>query len=297
MTSNKLINRFRVLVESGFRELFTFRLYSIGQKGLGEKTSQIASNEWSRSGDLLAGDTALITGAASGIGAAIAQALAREGARVFLTDIAAEKVEALTQMLLSTGLEAACFAADLNDPTSCDQIVDAVLERFSRVTIMVHSACPRHSGSTLEISDGHWREMFAVNLQAGYRIARRLGKIMFEREIKGRILFVSSLHAWTPRGNPAYTAAKAGMHLMMKEFAKALGPYGIRVNAIAPGLIAPNWFSGAEPTIQVTPLRRIGSPEEVANMAVALLSDRFSSFVTGTTVTVDGGLSLSNWLD
>ena len=297
MIGGKLIEKFRTIAGSKLRNILPSRGPRMTPSSLGEKISSVATNECLRDGDLLAGDTALITGAASGIGAAIALALAQKGARVFLTDIAAEKVEALTQMLLDAGLQAACFAADLNDSTSYDKIVDAAMERFSRVSIMVHAACPTHSGSVLEMSDIYWQEMFTVNLQAGYRVAQRLGKIMVERGIKGRMLFISSLHAQTPRGNPAYSAAKAGMVLMMKEFAKTLGPYGIRVNAIAPGLIAPNWFPGAEPTIQATSLRRIGRPEEVASMAIALLSDHFSGFVTGTTVTVDGGLSLNNWLD
>jgi 3-oxoacyl-[acyl-carrier protein] reductase len=248
-------------------------------------------------GGLLAGDIALVTGAARGIGAAIAQAIAREGARVFLTDMAGEKVGAVAQELENSGSQTAFLTADLKDPASSDKIVDAAIDRFGPVSILVHAASPGFSGSVLELSDSTWNEMIAVNLQAAYRIAKRLGSDMRTHGTKGRMLFITSLHAKTPRGHPAYSAAKAGMVMMMKELAKALGPDGIRVNAIAPGLIAANWYPNANPTVQATPLRRIGTPEEVAEMAIVLLSDRLSSFVTGTTVTVDGGLSLYNWVD
>lgn len=248
-------------------------------------------------GELLKGDIAVVTGAARGIGAGIAHALAREGADVFLTDIAGESVGTVANALAKSGAQADFLAADLRNPAAGDEIVDAAIKRFGPVSIMVHAASPGFSSSALELNDDIWSDMLAVNLEAGYRIARRLGNDMRDRGIKGRMLFITSLHTLTPRGNPAYSAAKAGMTMMMKELAKALGPYGIRVNAIAPGVIAPNWYAEAEPLVRSTPLHRIGSPDEIAGMALALLADRFSSFVTGTTVTVDGGLSLHNWFD
>jgi 3-oxoacyl-[acyl-carrier protein] reductase len=248
-------------------------------------------------GQLLANDVALVTGATSGIGAAIVRALAREGARTFLTDNTTKDVGALAQSLASSGSETAFLAADLNTPSSCDRIVNAAVQKFGPISILVHAASPGSSEPALEVSEGTWDEMLAVNLRAGYRMASQLGKIMMRHKINGRMLFITSLHARTPRGNPAYGAAKAGLEAMMGELAKALGPHGIRVNAIAPGLIAQNWYPKAEPTIRVTPLRRMGKPEDVAGIAIALLVDKFSGFVTGTTVTVDGGLSLHNWLD
>lgn len=256
-----------------------------------------AAQRYSQNGNLLSNDTALITGAARGIGAAIARAVAREGAKVFLTDIANEDVATLARELTDSGAQAAFLAADLKDPSSCDEIIRSAIEQFGPPSIMVHAASPRISGSVLELSDATWNEMFTVNLAAGYRLASALGKDMAERAVKGRMLFVTSLHARTPIGNPAYGAAKAGITILMKELAKKLGPDGIRVNAIAPGLIVPTGYPKAHPIVQATPLRRAGSPEDVASMAIALLADQFSSFVTGATVTVDGGLSLHNWLD
>jgi NAD(P)-dependent dehydrogenase (short-subunit alcohol dehydrogenase family) len=151
------------------------------------------------------------------------------------------------------------------------------------------------------VSDVAWDAMLAVNLRAGFALARGLGREMILRGVKGRMLFITSLHAETPRNLPHYSAAKAGQTMLVKELARALGPHGIRVNAIAPGAIPGGGFdakaAGLDRLAKCTSLRRLGTPEDVAGMAVALLSDRFSAYVTGTTVVVDGGLALHNWIE
>jgi NAD(P)-dependent dehydrogenase (short-subunit alcohol dehydrogenase family) len=124
---------------------------------------------------------------------------------------------------------------------------------------------------------------------------------MQEREIKGRILFMTSLHAESPRNLPHYSASKAGQTMVMKELARAYGPHGIRVNAIAPGAIPGGGFdanaTGVERLTACTSLGRLGTPDDIAGMALALVCDRFSAYVTGTTVVVDGGLALHNWIE
>lgn len=119
--------------------------------------------------------------------------------------------------------------------------------------------------------------------------------------MKGRMLSITSLHAETPRNLPHYSASKAGQTMLVKELARALGPHGIRVNAIAPGAIPGGGFdakgAGIERLARCTSLKRLGTPEEIAGMAVALLADRFSAYVTGTTVVVDGGIALHNWIE
>jgi NAD(P)-dependent dehydrogenase (short-subunit alcohol dehydrogenase family) len=111
------------------------------------------------------------------------------------------------------------------------------------------------------------------------------------------MLFITSLHAETPRNIPHYAAAKAGQTMVVKELARALGPAGIRVNALAPGAVPGGGFNAAAFDFSAKiPLGRLGKPEDMANMAVALLSDRFSGYVTGTTVAVDGGIALYNWI-
>jgi NAD(P)-dependent dehydrogenase (short-subunit alcohol dehydrogenase family) len=143
--------------------------------------------------------------------------------------------------------------------------------------------------------------MLSVNLRAGFVLARGVGREMMARSVKGRMLFITSLHAHTPRNLPHYSAAKAGQTMLVKELARALGPHGIRVNAIAPGAIPGGGFdakaAGLERLSKCTSLQRLGTPEDIAGMALALLSDRFSAYVTGTTVVVDGGLDLHNWIE
>ena len=118
--------------------------------------------------------------------------------------------------------------------------------------------------------------------------------------MRGRMLYITSLHAQSPRNLAHYSAAKAGMTMAMKELARALGPSGIRVNALAPGAVPGGGAANMDDTFQPKrkiPLQRFGTPEDMAGMALALLSDRFSGYVTGVTVPVDGGLALFNWID
>jgi 3-oxoacyl-[acyl-carrier protein] reductase len=148
-------------------------------------------------------------------------------------------------------------------------------------------------GATFE----QWREMLAVNLDAAFCISQIISKQMIEKKIKGRILLVTSLHAESPRNLPHYSAAKAGETMLVKEMAKALGPHGIRVNAVAPGAIPGGGFNAPPAMVEKIPLRRFGTPADVAAIGVAILSERFGAYVTGASVVVDGGMGLHNWID
>ena len=227
---------------------------------------------------LLQGDTALVTGAAGGIGRAIATALAEEGARVFGADLA---------------------EADLSRPGEAVRLAQEAVRRLSKVSLFVHAASPRRQESqkALQVSEAQWREMLEVNLNAGFLIAQALGNHMVENGIKGRMLVVTSLHAWSPRNLPHYSAAKAGQTMVVKELARALGLHGIRVNAIAPGAIPGGGFAAPQAMADKIALKRFGTPAEVAAMAVAVLSERFGAYVTGATIAVDGGIALHNWIE
>jgi NAD(P)-dependent dehydrogenase (short-subunit alcohol dehydrogenase family) len=163
----------------------------------------------------------------------------------------------------------------------------------------VHSASPRRfeSETALAVTEAEWDSMTSVGLRAGFLLGQAAGAHMKARNVKGRILFITSLHAYTPRNLPHYSATKAGQTMIVKELARALGVDGIRVNAIAPGAIPGGGFDASIASFaKMIPLGRTGTPEDVADMAVALLCDRFSRYVTGATFVVDGGLSLYNWI-
>ncbi len=227
---------------------------------------------------LLAGDTALVTGAAGGIGRGIAEALEREGAKVLGSD------------------RADC---DLAAPGAAHALVERAIRELGKVTLFVHAASPRRqeSQSALAVKENEWREMLEINLSAGFLLAQALGRHMKEKKLKGRMLFVTSLHADSPRNLPHYSAAKAGQTMVVKELARALGPHGIRVNAVVPGAVPGGGFNAPAGMVERIPLRRFGTPADVAAMAVAVLSERFGAYVTGASIVVDGGIALHNWID
>jgi NAD(P)-dependent dehydrogenase (short-subunit alcohol dehydrogenase family) len=227
---------------------------------------------------LLQGDTALVTGAGGGIGRAVAAALADEGATVFGADLQ---------------------DADLSRPGEAARLAGEAVRRLGAVSIFVHAASPRRQEAqkALQVAEAEWREMLEVNLNAGFLIAQALGRHMVERAVKGRMLFVTSLHAWSPRNLPHYSASKAGQTMVVKELARALGRHGIRVNAVAPGAIPGGGFAAPQALADKIALQRFGTPAEVAAMAVAVLSERFGAYVTGATIAVDGGIALHNWIE
>ncbi len=248
--------------------------------------------------NLLAGDTALVTGGGNGIGKGIALALAADGARVVFADVDADKGRATEAEARAAGLDATFVLADLRADAGCKALWATTLDRLGSLSILVHCASPRRRevDTVLTVDDDTWDAMIDVNLRAGFRLGRDAGKHMVERKIHGRILYLTSLHAETPRNLPHYSAAKAGTTMVMKELARQFGPDGIRVNAIAPGAIPGGGFQGLPDIVRDIPLGRVGTPDDIAQMAVAMLSERFGRYVTGTTVAVDGGLALITWI-
>ena len=189
--------------------------------------------------------------------------------------------------------------ADLADPSQARLLFDAAVDALGSVSIFVHCASPRRreSETALAVTGAEWDAMLTVGLRSGFMLGQAAGRHMKELNIKGRMLFITSLHAYAPRNLPHYSATKAGQTMVVKELARALGPYGIRVNAIAPGAIPGGGFDADTTALEkMIPMGRTGTPEDVAGMAIALLCDRFSRYVTGTTVAVDGGIALYNCL-
>lgn len=248
---------------------------------------------------LFKGERALVTGSASNIGRGIAVALAREGASVVLADIDSERNASVAREIGSAEASAETITVDLSRPDGWREILEALGDRVP--DLFVHSASPRRHETDvpLAVSEDVWDAMLNANLRSGFMLGREVGRRMVDKGIKGRMLFITSLHAEAPRNLPHYSAAKAGMTMVMKELARALGPAGIRVNALAPGAVPGGGAANIDDTFQPKtkiPLQRFGTPEDMAGMAVALLADRFSGYVTGGTVPVDGGLALFNWI-
>jgi 3-oxoacyl-[acyl-carrier protein] reductase len=167
------------------------------------------------------------------------------------------------------------------------------------VTHFVHSASPprREADHALAVSQETWRRMHAVNLDAGFHLSRELARGLIAAKTPGSFLLLTSLHAGTPRNLPHYSTAKAGMAMLVRELAKTYGRFGIRVNALVPGAIAAGGFVADPSLAKHIPLGRIGRAEDLAPMALAVLSNRLSAYVTGAAIVVDGGLSLMNWFE
>jgi 3-oxoacyl-[acyl-carrier protein] reductase len=243
-------------------------------------------------------EAALVTGAGNGIGRAIALALVGEGVKTVFADISEERVAAAIKAASRPEL-AVPFVGDLAKPDARDALLAHAEARIGRITHFVHSASPprREADHILAVSEETWRQMHAVNIDAGFHLARELAKKLIAAKAPGSFLFLTSLHAETPRNLPHYSSAKAAMAMLVKELAKSLGQYAIRVNALVPGAIAAGGFVANPALAKHIPLGRLGEANDLAPMALAVLSNKVSGYVTGAAITVDGGLALTNWFD
>src|SRR5689334_13772115 len=243
-------------------------------------------------------EAALVTGAGNGIGRAIAQALVGEGVRTVFADVNADRVSAAISASRSPDL-AMPWVGDLAELEACDALLAAADAALGEITHFVHSASPprREADHALAVDRRVWQQMHAVNLDAGFHLARELAKRLMAAKRPGSFLFLTSLHAGTPRNLPHYSTAKAGMAMLVKELAKTFGGHGIRINALVPGAIAAGGFVADPALARHIPLGRLGEASDLAPLALAVLSNRISAYVTGTAIVIDGGLSLTNWFD
>jgi 3-oxoacyl-[acyl-carrier protein] reductase len=250
--------------------------------------------------NLFAGETALVTGAASNIGRGIAKALSEQGAAIIATDIDSDRGRSLVDEILAAGGKAEFLASDLSLPSAPDTLLTALGPRSLDVSMFVHSASPRRleQWNVGAVTEAEYDAMVNTNVRSGFFLARAIGQHMTAKKTRGRMLFITSLHAETPRNLPHYGISKAGQTMAVKELARYFAPAGIRVNAIAPGAIAGGGFKADVAAMsKKIPMGRMGVAEDIANAALALMSDRFCGYVTGTTLVVDGGIALFNWID
>jgi 3-oxoacyl-[acyl-carrier protein] reductase len=243
-------------------------------------------------------EAALVTGAGNGIGRAIALALVAEGVRTVFADIKPDTHASAVASAADAKL-AIPWVGDLALRSECDRLLADSRAALGLVTHFVHSAAPprREVDHALAVSDETWMRMRSVNVDAGFHLGREVSRSLIAAKVPGSLLYLTSLHAETPRNLPHYSTSKAALAMLVKEFAKTLGRYNIRVNALVPGAIAAGGFVADPKLARHIPLGRLGRSEDLAPLALAVLSNRISGYVTGAAIVIDGGISLTNWFD
>lgn len=248
----------------------------------------------------LAGDTAVVTGAARGIGQAIAERFAADGATVVVADVDADGGQETVAEIEAVGGDAAFVPVDITDQNAVESLFEAVDERFGGPDVLVNNAGGAPGdGNLTEVSDEEWERVLDLNLTGTYRCSRAAVERMAAGD-GGRLVHVSSVNALHGIGLAAYSAAKNGIVGLSRVVATQYGRHGVRSNVLCPGTIITEASSPKlteaghgdirEEWLDQYPLGRFGHPEDVAEAALFLGSPR-SSFVSGTELVVDGGLS------
>jgi len=243
---------------------------------------------------LLAGKTALITGTASGIGAATAALFAKQGAKVVAADINERGGEEVVRRIRAESGEAVFIKTDVGRMDQVEAMVAAGLQRYGRLDIVVSNAAKYAVGTPTDISEADWDRTLAVCLKATWMIGRSTLPGMVAQG-GGVFIITGSIHAVRGyAGHSAYQASKGGLLALTRAFAADYAPT-VRVNTILPGPVVTGLWDGIdEPErdrlAQRCPLKRNGRPEDIAQVALFLVSD-MSSYMTGTSIVVDGGLS------
>lgn len=247
----------------------------------------------------LEGRVALVTGGGgSTIGAPAALRLAQEGCRLVICDVHERRNrETAEQIRKETGQPVVDVALDIADRAAVDRMLERAGREIGPVDLLVCNAAENKLGRIVEYDPADWDRTLEVSLTANFYLARRVLPGMVERR-RGNLVMISSIAGWIgnpnpERGEPAYAAAKAALFALTRNIAAEVGPYGIRCNAIAPGLIWSKFVAKYEeqfkPLVEETPLRRFGRSEDIVEAILFLASDRRSGFITGEALNVSGG--------
>ena len=245
---------------------------------------------------LLEGKVAIVTGAARGIGKAIALKFASEGCHVAFTDLVIDENGLATQRELEAlGVKAKGYASNAASFEATHQVVDEIVKEFGRVDILVNNAGITKDGLMMRMTEQQWDAVINVNLKSAFNFVHACTPVMMKQK-SGSIINMSSVVGVSGNaGQTNYSASKAGMIGLAKSIAKELGTRGIRANAIAPGFIETEMTHALNEEqrakwAETIPLRRGGSPDEVAKVCVFLASD-LSSYVSGQVINVCGGMN------
>ena len=246
---------------------------------------------------LLQGKVALVTGAARGIGKEIALKFAQEGADIAFTDLAIDdNAKATEAEIAALGVKVKGFASNAADFDDTHKVVDEIMNEFGRIDVLVNNAGITRDGLMMRMSEQQWDMVINVNLKSAFNFIHAITPVMM-RQKSGSIINMSSVVGVSGNAGQAnYSASKAGMIGLAKSIAKELGSRGVRANAIAPGFIITDMTGQLSEEVKAEwaktiPLRRGGTTEDVANVALFLASD-LSAYVSGQVIHCDGGMNM-----
>ena len=246
---------------------------------------------------LLTGKTAIITGAARGIGKAIALKFASEGANVAFTDLVIDENGLNTEKEIAAfGVKAKGYASNAANFEETAKIVEQIKEEFGSIDILVNNAGITKDGLMARMTEAQWDAVLTVNLKSAFNFIHACTPIMMRQRSGNIINMASVVGVHGNAGQCNYSASKAGMIALAKSIAQELGSRGVRANAIAPGFIITDMTAKLSDEVKAEwnkriPQRRGGTPEDIANVATFLASD-LSSYVTGQVIQVDGGMNM-----
>ncbi len=246
---------------------------------------------------LLEGKVAIVTGAARGIGKAVALKLASEGANIAFTDLKIDENGLATQAELEAlGVKAKGYASNAANFEETHNVVAEIVKDFGRIDILVNNAGITKDGLMMRMSESQWDAVLNVNLKSAFNFIHACSPIMMKQRSGNIINMASVVGVHGNAGQCNYASSKAGMIALAKSIAQELGSRGIRANAIAPGFIITDMTAALPENVREEwckkiPLRRGGTPEDVANIALFLASD-LSAYVSGQVIQVDGGMNM-----